>query len=99
MRYYQVITGDVHDPKTGYTTVLNELLTASEILKKFPSLDERHFIPVSINKNHTHFFFGARFADSPQDFTDNFDAKQKTYYTLVRGTDVEEINMGDLPHI
>lgn len=61
MKYYKVVKDNIHDPKTGYTTVNNELLTEKERFKHFPGLRDSVFTPVQVNKNKTYFFFGARF--------------------------------------
>ena len=61
MLYYKVIKGDIYDSKTGYTTILNELVTKSEKAKFFPSIKENCFKLCDIDIQKTYIFFGTRF--------------------------------------
>ena len=38
MKYFKVIKGDAFDRKTGYTTILHELVTERERKRYFPTL-------------------------------------------------------------
>ena len=61
MKYYKVIKGDVYDRKTGYITVLEELVTEKERIKYFPNIKNDAFECVRISKSKVYFLFGARF--------------------------------------
>lgn len=62
MKFYRA-KAEMHDYETGYTTVIGELLTEKELIKKFKSLPLSNFNKVEIKKNRTHWSFGARFED------------------------------------
>lgn len=64
MKYYKVVIGDKHDYFTGYTTVLNELLTQKERNTKFRYLQDECFKIVEVSRKKTYIFFGARFEDT-----------------------------------
>ena len=61
MKFYKVIKGDVYDRESGYTTVLEELVTEKERRKYFPSVKNDAFECVNISKSKIYFLFGARF--------------------------------------
>lgn len=61
MKYLRVIKGDVHDRRTSYTTVPNELLTAKERKETFPTLSDDCFEEVEVSKKNTYINFGVRF--------------------------------------
>ena len=61
MIYYKVIKGDIHDTKSRYTTILNELLTKEEKAKNFPTIKENCFRICDVDLDKTYIFFGARF--------------------------------------
>lgn len=63
MLYYRVKLGDVYDHKSERTTIPNELLTATERWKHFPSLSNRCFEIVHVNSHKTYKMFGVRFQD------------------------------------
>ena len=61
MKFYKVVQGDKHDYFTGYTTILNELVTRKERNAKFRYLSDDVFTVVEISKKKTFWSFGARF--------------------------------------
>lgn len=61
MLYYRVKHGQVHDAKTGRNTIPNELLTATERWKHFPSISNACFEMVDVNSHKTYKMFGVRF--------------------------------------
>ena len=61
MKYYKVVNGDVYDRKTGYCTVLDELVTEKERMRYFPNISNDAFECVNISKSKIYFLFGARF--------------------------------------
>ena len=61
MKYYRVVKGNKHDYFTGYTTVIDELLTERERNTRFRYLSDDVFEIVSISKYKTYKLFGARF--------------------------------------
>lgn len=61
MKFYKVVQGDKHDYFTGYTTILNELVTQKERETKFRYLSDDVFSVVDISKKKTFWSFGARF--------------------------------------
>lgn len=63
MLFYRVKKPDIYDPKTRRTTIPNELLTAAERWKHFPSISNECFEMVSVNIRKTYKMFGARFEE------------------------------------
>ena len=61
MKYYRVKKDGLVDLKSGYTTIINELLTEKEKNKKFSTISNVVFDPVNISCRKTFFCFGARF--------------------------------------
>ncbi len=61
MLYYRVLKDGIMDFKSGYTTIVNELVTEKEKEKKFPALSEKVFDTVEISKRNVYWSFGARF--------------------------------------
>lgn len=61
MKFYKVVQGDKHDYFTGYTTILNELVTQRERDTKFRYLADDVFAVVDVSKKNTFWMFGARF--------------------------------------
>lgn len=61
MKYLRVTKGDVHDRRTSYTTIFNELLTPRERKEMFPTLSDDCFEEVEIDKKNTYTNFGVRF--------------------------------------
>ena len=60
MKFYKAIA-EKHDYFTGYTTIMNELVTQKERDKKFRYLTDNCFVIVEVSKKKTYWFFGARF--------------------------------------
>lgn len=60
MKFYKVIK-EKHDYFTGYTTIINELVTERERNTKFRYLNDDCFKTVNVSKKGTYWFFGARF--------------------------------------
>ena len=61
MRYYKAIK-EKYDYFTGYTTVLNELITQRERDTHFRYLSDDCFEVVEVSRKKTVFIFGCRFA-------------------------------------
>lgn len=61
MKYFKALTDNVTDKKTGYFTVKNELITASERERNYPTLSDANFTQVEVSQKNVYFFFGARF--------------------------------------
>ena len=75
MKYLRVVKGDVHDRRTSYTTVTNELLTAKERKEMFPTLSDDCFEEVEVSKKNTYINFGVRFEKGT-----NHNGKRILYY-------------------
>lgn len=65
MKFYKAIA-EKHDYFTGYTTVINELITQKERDSKFRYLSDDCFIMVEVSKKKIYWFFGARFEAKQQ---------------------------------